>query len=85
MEALSRLPRLQILILDAGVEGAWPGKDDIINVAASCKSLDHIDIEDDYGAFFRFKYDHDSKTLQSHAIDSSDSYAWIDDFDTFDD
>ncbi|KAF5325523.1 hypothetical protein D9619_009534 [Psilocybe cf. subviscida] len=85
LEALSRLPHLEILILSVGIRDSWPEEDDLIKVAASCKSLDHIDIENDYGAFSRFKYNHSSKSLESHTVDGSDIYRWFDDFDAFHD
>lgn len=84
MEALSQLPHLKILVLVAGLYDSWPEEEDLVKVGDSCASLDHIDIEDDNDEFFRFEYDHSSKKLQSYAIDASDTYTWIANFNAFD-
>lgn len=85
-EVLSQLPCLEILILNA--DGGFadpPAVDEIIWVVAQCKSLEWVDIEDNYGRFSRIEYCRSRKTSRIYDIDRCDRYIWIDDFDIFDD
>ncbi|KAF5325526.1 hypothetical protein D9619_009532 [Psilocybe cf. subviscida] len=82
VEALSQIPHLEILVLNAdGSRSRMPKRRDMTKVATACESLEHIDIEDNHGKLLRFYYDYSSKTHLFDTIDESQWYAWINDHD----
>lgn len=85
-EALSRLPRLKILILNTdGFANDPPHVDDVTRIAALSNCLEWIDIEDNYGRFSRVEYCHSSKSARVFEIGQVDQYIWTDDCNIFDD
>ncbi|KAF5325459.1 hypothetical protein D9619_009531 [Psilocybe cf. subviscida] len=85
LEALSQLPRLEVLVLPKEAGGLMPTMHEMIKVATSCKKLEQIDFEDDNGRIHSFEYCHSSKTPQINTLEESEWYLWINDHDEFDD